>query len=869
MSQAVRSRLMKGFAAQGFAQVTNLIIQFGSIPLFLYFWGKTLYGEWLLLSTIPSYFALSDLGFASAAGTEMTLRVGRGDREGALKVFQSAWVLVTGISLLITLAMLGTASLLPLARWLHLSTLSHGEIVKVVSILVFQVFFDLQTGLIGNGYRCDGNYAAGTMVRQAQRLAEFAVAALVLLLGGQLVAMALSVTLTRLAGNLLTMFDVRRRSPWLTFGWKHADVATIRLIASPALSFMGFPIGNALSLQGITTVVGITFGPAVVVAFNTSRTLTRAVWQLLNAITNTIWVELSSAFGRGDIALARSLHRRACQAALWIAVLSSIVLFFAGSTLYHVWTGRQIVFDPTLFGLLLIVGIANSLWSTSYTVIVAVNRHQQLAAVYIAATGLSLALAYVLTPLMGLHGTALSLLVIDLFMSTYVVVRSLVLVEDSLPAFVRFVLTPPLRNQIVAFWQKSYKKEPKTKEEETPKIQGVTKLHTSASIHLDAIRGLAALLVFWSHIRALFFAPYESVAHRNVLVKVLYFFDGFGHSAVMVFFVLSGFLISSSVLRSLETRRWSWGWYAQNRLTRLYVVLVPALLLGAFWDLLGMHVFGLGGVYGSNPHYTSIVPEAISQTASWGSWLGNLFFLQTIFVPPYGSNAPLWSLSYEFWYYLLFPISVFILSRRQPGRVRLTCCAVAVLIAALIGKGILLYFPIWLMGTALCFLPSAGHTVRRWLCPFGSLLLIATLMLQRSHRIHSAIGSDYLLAGAFTFFLYGVLGSRNMVPALYERLARFFSGISYTLYLVHIPFLFFVTAFVIGSRPLWQPDLMHLGVGVLVLAAALSYTCSVWLLTEAHTDQMRKIITNRLPKPVETRAPLKMVKNSEELIRLK
>ena len=84
------------------------------------------------------------------------------------------------------------------------------------------------------------------------------------------------------------------------------------------------------------------------------------------------------------------------------------------------------------------------------------------------------------------------------------------------------------------------------------KIQTATNPHTSASIHLDAIRGLAALLVFWSHVRALFFVPYESVAHRNALIKVLYFFDGFGHSAVMVFFVLSGFLISSSVLRSLE-----------------------------------------------------------------------------------------------------------------------------------------------------------------------------------------------------------------------------------------------------------------------------------------------------------------------------
>ena len=35
---------------------------------------------------------------------------------------------------------------------------------------------------------------------------------------------------------------------------------------------------------------------------------------------------------------------------------------------------------------------------------------------------------------------------------------------------------------------------------------------------------------------------------------------------------------------------------------------------------------------------------------------GNLVFLQTILVPTYGTNALLWSLANEFWYYMLFPL---------------------------------------------------------------------------------------------------------------------------------------------------------------------------------------------------------------------
>jgi len=456
MSQAVQNRLVKAFAAQGFAQVTTLVIQFGQIPLLLNFWGVSLYGQWLILSTLPSYFGLSDLGFSSAAGTEMTLRVGRGDREGALKVFQSAWVLVTALSLLVALAMAGLVHLIPDHSFAKL-TLPRAEIISIVSILAFQVFFDMQTGLIGTGYLCDGHFATGTMVRQAQRIAEFLALAAALTLHAGPVALALAVTLTRLTGNLLSILDVRRRVPWLVIGWRHADRETLKSITSPALASMGFPIGNALSLQGVVLVIGFTLGPATALLFSTTRTLTRAVWQILNAITNTIWVELSSAFGSGNIALARSLHRRACQAALWIAVFFSIGLFFAGPLLYHLWTRKHLAFEPALFALLLLVVIANSLWSTSYVVMVALNRHQQLALVYIGATAASLALAAVLTPLMGLHGAALSLLVIDVFMSAYVLRRSLALVDDTMPDFLRFILAPPFRNLPRGLWAKAVK----------------------------------------------------------------------------------------------------------------------------------------------------------------------------------------------------------------------------------------------------------------------------------------------------------------------------------------------------------------------------------------------------------------------------
>src|SRR5882762_288746 len=123
-------------------------------------------------------------------------------------------------------------------------------------------------------------------------------------------------------------------------------------------------------------------------------------------------------------------------------------------------------------------------------------------------------------------------------------------------------------------------------------------LTPDASGYLDIIRSLAAMAVMFGHWRALYFVDYAHVqpSMSTVPVKTIYFLTGFGHQSVMIFFVLSGLFISSSVLRNLE-RGWSWRNYAIDRGVRLYLVLVPGLLLGGLCDVLGFHFLNQGGLY--------------------------------------------------------------------------------------------------------------------------------------------------------------------------------------------------------------------------------------------------------------------------------
>ena len=70
------------------------------------------------------------------------------------------------------------------------------------------------------------------------------------------------------------------------------------------------------------------------------------------------------------------------------------------------------------------------------------------------------------------------------------------------------------------------------------------------NLWLDLIRGCSALLVCLSHLRNAMFVDYSALVHPNMAIKVFYAVTSFGHQAVMVFFVLSGYFVGGAVLRA-------------------------------------------------------------------------------------------------------------------------------------------------------------------------------------------------------------------------------------------------------------------------------------------------------------------------------
>jgi len=439
----VKGRLIRGLFAGGFGQVVTVAIQLVSLPMFLHAWGPAEYGEWLVLSAIPAYLAMSDLGFANVAANEMTMEVAEGEQASAVCSFQSTIFVLLFASTLVLIAMPILIAIQYTSYRLPLHSISAPDVTRIIGLLSGLVIVGFFGGLASAGFRCDGNFARGSFYSHLLRLAEFGATIAVLVAHGGPVGVVTSMLIVRASGIGILFLVLKRLSPWIILGFENARWARIRELMRPAFAFMAFPVGFALSQQGLVLVIGSEIGPIAVVVWSAMRTVSRVLVQAMGIINAAVWPELSAAYGANDVSLARKLHRAAVQTSLWLTIPPTILIYLFGDAIFKVWGGRHIALDSTVFALLLLEVVANLLWGTSSVVAVAINRHSKIAVAFLISTSLTMLLALVLTKWYGLTGTAISLLATDIIMIPLVVRSSLSFVADTFAAFGAAVARPP------------------------------------------------------------------------------------------------------------------------------------------------------------------------------------------------------------------------------------------------------------------------------------------------------------------------------------------------------------------------------------------------------------------------------------------
>lgn len=356
---------------------------------------------------------------------------------------------------------------------------------------------------------------------------------------------------------------------------------------------------------------------------------------------------------------------------------------------------------------------------------------------------------------------------------------------------------------------------------------------------MNGMRALAAFEVLIGHVRDLLFVDFHG--GMSWPVAIFYGLTGFGYQAVIIFFVLSGYWISRLVVTRADDGRWSWRWYLIDRLTRLWIVLVPALMAGAALDIVGRYGLKAPLYFGTEGAHSAIsdVAYALDPVTA----LGNVLFLQTLWVKPLGSNGPLWSLANEFWYYIWFPGIFFLLWRRKVSVISAGVITITIILFSQLLAG----FCYWLLGAGV-FLVTSRPGALPQLGKGKTLIILAalglsfgfSLLLSRYARL-AWVPADFLVALSFGLIVSALLKGQFEYPAILRRICEFGASSSFSLYVFHFPIVMLAVSLVApGTRS--EPSLHVFALFSAIVAAALLYSFAWSRLTESNTKALRQFL---------------------------
>ena len=364
-------------------------------------------------------------------------------------------------------------------------------------------------------------------------------------------------------------------------------------------------------------------------------------------------------------------------------------------------------------------------------------------------------------------------------------------------------------------------------------------LGQSFSLYLDLTRLLAAVAVVVAHFE-----------HNGIIAEGAWsFLPQLGREAVIVFFVLSGYVIASSTAQ----RRPSARDYAVARLSRVYSVVLPVLFLAlaAAAALRTWTVTAPNAGYVLDKLYVYLPFHLLFLGQHW----------QLAEVPPF--MIPYWSLGYEAWYYLLFGLAFYLRGTRRN--------IAAALVLAVMGYKLWLLLPVWLSGVWLCrchlrrpgALPGPAAARLGWLASLLVLGLYVALDVEASLRAAGTalwpfaslpLGSadrylaDYVVCAIVLANFACARNARFTALLRFAPAWRLAASHTFTLYLSH--------SLVIGLWLALYPHDPGSGADVLAVAAAIAAATAVLGAVTERRRHVYRALFERLLGPRPTRAAL-------------
>ena len=312
----------------------------------------------------------------------MTVSMSNNRTAEARRTFHSLLALGLLIGSVVILIGAALAVFFPLTKLMNLRDISEFEAKAVTLALAVQVAFAILSGGLSGALRAEGRFATMSTINNSARLAEGAACLAAAAAGGGVIGAAAAMMFVRVLNVGLVFWLLLRGTPVFRPGISEARPGELGRLWGPSLSFMAFPLGNALMIQGALTLIGLRF-PGAAAQFATSRTLARLGATVLGSVNHVFLFDYARTLGGGDRpAFLRLLQMNGVLIAGGL-IAYSVVMLLLGPAFYERWTGGRLSLELTLLAALVALSAAETVWAYVQTPLIAVNAHGRVAVGYL------------------------------------------------------------------------------------------------------------------------------------------------------------------------------------------------------------------------------------------------------------------------------------------------------------------------------------------------------------------------------------------------------------------------------------------------------------------------------------------------------
>lgn len=361
--------LYRNFGAQITSQLVILLVQLGSIPVLLENWGAEKFGIWLMISTVPVYLSLADMGFTFVAKNNMAMAVAGGNQKKAVEIYQSVYVVLICMGLMLFCFYLLCCMFLG-----EIKPFLDKELLIAIGCLgVSAIIYQFMLLLFG-AIRAIGRSDLETYFLSFFRVVEFVFLVLSVLSGGGVLCASIVILLSKLFCAGLLYFWVLNNVSWGRLGIKNSSWSVAKKMLAPSAKYMLIPVSNSFLIQGPLLFLGYCNSPSVVASFSVMRTVARLGVSAGNVLNYAFVPAYGYSYGARDYSGFLKRVRIHVFFTLVLVVIYGIGTFFLGEWGYLLLSKDSLDFDQNVF---LIIGasvVFEILWNCFSSPGVAINK---------------------------------------------------------------------------------------------------------------------------------------------------------------------------------------------------------------------------------------------------------------------------------------------------------------------------------------------------------------------------------------------------------------------------------------------------------------------------------------------------------------